>query len=50
MHCSEQMDYKGMCDVFKGLGDSGSLGCFDEFNPLVLKVLSVCSMQFKCVI
>ena len=39
-----------MCYVFKELGDSGSLGCFDEFNPHALKVLSVCSMKFKCVI
>ena len=49
-NCSEQMDYKGMGDIFKGLGASGFLWYFDEFNPLVLKVLSVCSMQFKCVI
>ena len=48
--CSEQMDYKGMGDIFKGLGASGFLWCFDKFDPLDLKALSVSSMKFKCVI
>ena len=49
-NCAPEMDYKSMGDIWKGLGASGSWGCFDEFNRLIAEVLSVCSTQYKAVL
>lgn len=49
-NCSPEMNVQSCARNFSGLSQTGAWGCFDEFNRIVVEVLSVVALQVTAIL